>query len=73
MAVNDADPKDSHLTTKESESRLNGVRIGFLVCCTIASAIARGIATQTHIPIPLAFQSESLSAEHPYENMRLVR
>ena len=53
-------------TTEESEIRLNGVRIGFLGCGTIASAIARGIATQTHIPIAsiaVTKRSESKSSK----------
>jgi len=38
--------------TKRIETRLQaGVKVGFLGCGTIASAIARGIATQTDVPI----------------------
>jgi hypothetical protein len=55
-----------HESTKPSETRLNGARIGFLGCGTIASAIAKGIATQTHVPITsiaVTKRSESKSSK----------
>ena len=65
-------PKDP---IQGSETRRNGIRIGFLGCGTIASAIARGVATQTHVPvasIAVTRRSESKSSKLLHDFPSLV-
>ena len=57
---------DSTKRSEPSVQQQQGAKIGFLGCGTIASAIARGIATQTDVPIAsiaVTKRSENKSAQ----------
>jgi pyrroline-5-carboxylate reductase len=59
-------PHQDSTTRTEPSVQQQGAKIGFLGCGTIASAIARGIATQTDVPIAsiaVTKRSENKSAQ----------